>query len=71
MCATPGNIAALYIPVRDGRTHVRTITETTLNTFRGIGAVVVVVVAVVALVVEDVLEVLVEVGGARFRGGVE
>jgi len=65
----PGNIAALFIPVRDGPTRVRIIIETSSNTFRSIWEVVVAV--AVAAVVEDVLEVGLEVGEVRFQGGVE
>lgn len=66
MCVTLGSIAALFIPVRDGRTRARVTTETSSNTFRSFGQV-----AGVAEVVEDVLEVGEEVGGAQFQGGVE
>ena len=67
-----GNIAALFIPVRDGPTRVRTIIETSSNTFRSIWQeVAVAVVAVVAVVVEDVLEVGLEVVEVRFQEGVE
>lgn len=64
-----GNIAALFIPVRDGPTRVRTIIETSSNTFRSIWQEV--AVAVVAVVVEDVLEVGLEVVEVRFQEGVE
>ena len=59
-----GNIAALFIPVRDGRTRVRTIIERNSNIFQS-------TLQVVAVVVEDALEVGVEVGEVRFQGGVE
>jgi len=59
-----GNTAALSIPAQDGRTRVRIITETSLNTFQSIWGV------TVAAVVEGALEVGVEVEEVRFQGGV-